>query len=230
MSRTIEFPALGPKVDVVTAVLVPADRASRRAVTSGVTVTLWDPDRGRAQPDRMVRSLSGALVLLNRPLGQPYTFRVDPSGAGYAGPFTVEFRPTAAARRRVLWLSSRPDSPVDAGATVVRGVVTRSVAGASATGLEVAALPDAPDGGPPDDGDPVFVGVTDRGGSFAVVLRLEPSDDGDVSTPVDTLITLNRGGSPERDLVVPLRPGRQHVFSEPLDLDGDNEPPFTEGG
>ncbi|TCM35990.1 hypothetical protein [Kribbella sp. VKM Ac-2568] len=229
MSGTIEFPALDPKVDVVTAVLVPADRASRRAVTSGVTATLLDPTAERALPDRMVRSLSGALVLLNRPLGQAYTFRIDPTAAGYAGPFTLAFQPQAAARRRVVWLSSRPDSPIDAGATVVRGVITRSAADASASGLEVAAVPDRSDGGAPADGDPTFVGITDRSGSFAVALSLEPPDDGDLTAEVDTTITLNRGGTPQRDLVVPLRPGREHVFSEPLDLDGNNEPPFTEG-
>lgn len=229
MSGTIEFPALDPKVDVVTAVLVPADRASRRAVTSGVTATLWDTTTDRALPDRMVRNLSGGLVLLNRPLGQEYTFRIDPTAAGYAGPVSITFRPAAASRRQVVWLSSRPDSPIEQGTTSVRGVLTRSAADGSVADLEVAAVPDRPDGGPPADGDPTFVGISDRRGGFAVALHVPPSDDGDLTAAVGTTLILNRGGSPQRQLAVQLRPGREHVFTKPLDLDGDNEPPFTQG-
>lgn len=229
MTDTIEFPALGPRVDEVTAVLVPADRASRRAVTSGVTAVLWDPTTDRALPDRMVRNLSGGLVLLNRPLGRDYTFRIDPTGAGYAGPFPLTFRPLAASRRRIVWLASRPDSSIEPGTTTVRGVVTRSVAGASASGLEVVAVPRRGDGAAPAAGDPEFVGITDARGAFAVAVRLEPADDGDLADPVETAITLNRGANPHRDLVVQLRHGREHVFAEPLVLDGANEPSFTDG-
>lgn len=229
MSDTIAFSGLGPKIDVVTAVLVPADRVSRRIVRSGVSATLWDAVNERVLPDRIVRSLSGGLVLLNRPLGQDYTFRIDPTAAGYAGPVMVTMRPVAADRRRVVWLSSRPDSPIEPGTTAVRGVITRSAADASAARLEVVAVPVLADGSPPADDEPAFVGITDDRGGFAVTLRLEPPDDGDLTATVDTTLTLNPGGDPERDLVVQLRPGHEHVFTEPLDLDGDNEPPFTEG-
>ena len=48
-------------------------------VTSGVRATLWDDQNDRDLPDRLVRNLSGALVLLNRPLGETYTFRISPA-------------------------------------------------------------------------------------------------------------------------------------------------------
>jgi hypothetical protein len=229
VTGTIEFPALDPKLDKVTAVLVPADRTSRRAVTSGVTATLWDSATGRPLPDRMIRNLSGSLVLLNRPLGQAYTFQIDPTGAGYSGPFSLTFQPEAANRRRVVWLSSRPDSPIEPGTTVVRGVLTRSAIGTTASGIEVAAVPRRADGGAPAEGDPVFAGITDKRGGFAVALRLERPDDGDLQPTVETTMTLNRERNPRRDLVVQLHYGREHVFAEPLDLDGANEPPFTDG-
>ena len=227
MTGTIFFEA-DPKRDDVTAVLVPADRTSRRPVTTGVQATLWDDQNDRALPDRLVRNLSGALVLLNRPLGEPYTFRIDPTAAGYSGPFLVAFQPEAGNRRRVVWLASRPDSPFDPGMTLVRGVITRTAPNASAAGLEVAAVPRRGDGGAPQDDDPRFTGITDQHGGFAVAVRLEPPDDGDLEASVETAMTLNRGGTPHRELVVQLDHGREHIFAEPLDLDGDNEPPFTE--
>jgi hypothetical protein len=119
---------------------------------------------------------------------------------------------------------------MEPGTTIVRGVVSRSAAGASAAGLEVVAVPHRGDGRAPAAGDPEFVGITDGRGGFAVALRLEPPDDGDLADPVETTITVNRGGNPHRELVVPLRHGREHVFAEPLVIDGDNEPPFTDGG
>jgi hypothetical protein len=229
VSGTIVFPAAEPKRDEVTAVLVPADRTSRLPVTSGVQATLWDDQNNRALPDRLVRNLSGALVLLNRPLGETYTFRVDPTVAGYGGPFLVAFQPDAGNRRRIVWLASRPDSPFEPGTTLVRGVVTRTPTMLSAEDLEVAAVPRRGDGEEPQDDDPTFTGIADRRGGFAIAVRLEPPDDGDLDASVETTITLNRGGDPHRQLVVQLDHGREHVFAEPLDLDGDNEPPFTDG-
>jgi hypothetical protein len=229
VTGTVVFPAVDPPFDEVTAVLVPADRTSRRPVTSGVQVTLWDDQNDRDLPDRLVRNLSGALVLLNRPLGETYTFRVDPTVAGYSGPFLVAFRPDAGNRRQIVWLSSRPDSPFDPGTTVVRGVVTRTAPNASAAGIEIAAVPRRGDGGPPQDDDPTFAGISDERGSFAVAVHLEPPDDGDLDATVETALTLNRGGAPHRELIVHLDYGREHVFAEALDLDGSNEPPFKDG-
>jgi hypothetical protein len=229
VTGTVVFPTADPKRDEVTAVLVPADRTTRRPVTSGVEATLWDGQHDRALPDHLVRNLSGALVLLNRPLGETYTFRIDPTAAGYSGPFLVAFQPAAANRRQIVWLASRPDSPFDPGTTLIRGLVTRAAPNASAAGLEVAVAPSRGGGGAPDDGDPTFTGITDPRGSFAVAVRLEPPDDGDLDAPVETAITLNRGGNPHRELVVHLDRGRDHVFAEALDLDGANEPPFIEG-
>jgi len=229
VTGTIVFPEVDPAFDEVTAVLVPADRTSRRPVTSGVRVTLWDDQNDRDLPDRLVRNLSGALVLLNRPLGETYTFRVDPTAAGYSGPFLVAFQPDAGNRRQIVWLSSRPDSPFDPGTTLIRGVVTRTAPNASAAGIEIAAVPRRGDGGAPQDDDPTFTGNTDERGCFAVAVHLEAPDDGDLDAPVETALTLNRGGTPHRELVVHLGHGREHVFAEALDLDGSNEPPFTDG-
>jgi hypothetical protein len=228
VTGTIVFPPANPKRDEVTAVLVPADRTSRRPVTSGVQANLWDGQNDRALPDRLVRNLSGALVLLNRPLGETYTFRIDPTAAGYSGPFLVTFQPAKGNRRQVVWLASRPDSPFEPATTLIRGVVTRAAPNASAAGLEVAAVPGRGDGGGPQDGDPTFTGITDTRGSFAIAVRLEPPDDGDLAAPVETALTLNRGGTPHRELVVHLGRGREHVFAEALDLDSANEPPFIE--
>jgi hypothetical protein len=227
VTGTIAFEA-DPKRDDVTAVLVPADRTSRRPVRTGVQATLWDDQNDRALPDRLVHNLSGALVLLNRPLGETYTFRIDPTAAGYSGPFLVAFQPEVGNRRQVVWLASRPDSPFDPGMTLVRGVVTRTTANASAADLEVAVVPRRGDGGAPQADDPTFTGITDQRGAFAVTLRLEPPDDGDLDASVEATITLNRGGNPHRELVVDLDHGREHVFAEALDLDGGNEPPFTD--
>ena len=83
--------------------------------------------------------------------------------------------------------------------------------------------------GRPQDDDPTFTGITDERGCFAVAVHLEPPDDGDLDATVETALTLNRGGTPHRELVVQLDHGREHVFAEPLDLDGANEPPFTDG-
>jgi hypothetical protein len=229
VTGTIVFPSVDPAFDQVTAVLVPADRSSRRRVTSGVRATLWDDQNDRDLPDRLVRNLSGALVLLNRPLGETYTFRVDPTAAGYSGPFLVAFQPDAGNRSQIVWLSSRPDSPFDPGTTLIRGVVTRTAPSASAAGIEIAAVPRRGDGGAPHDNDPTFTGTTDERGSFAVAVHLEVPDDGDLDATVETALTLNRGGTPHRELVVHLHHGREHVFAEALDLDGGNEPPFTDG-
>ncbi len=229
MTGTIVFPEVDPAFDEVTAVLVPADRTSRRPVTSGVRATLWDDQNDRDLPDRLVRNLSGALVLLNRPLGETYTFRVDPTAAGYSGPFLVAFHPDAGNRRQIVWLSSRPDSPFDPGTTLIRGVVTRTAPNASAAVIEIAAVPRRGDGGAPQDDDPTFTGNTDKRGCFAVAVHLEAPDDGDLDATVETTLTLNRGGTPHRELVVHLGHGREHVFAEALDLDGSNEPPFTDG-
>lgn len=57
MTATIVFPEVDPAFDEVTAVLVPADRTSRRPVTSGVRATLWDDQNDRDLPDRLVRNV-----------------------------------------------------------------------------------------------------------------------------------------------------------------------------
>jgi hypothetical protein len=95
--------------------------------------------------------------------------------------------------------------------------------------MEIAAVPRRGDGGAPRDDDPTFTGLTDDRGGFAVAVHLEVPDDGDLDAGVETALTLHRGGEPHRALVVRLHHGYEHVFAEALDLDGGNEPPFTDG-
>lgn len=210
------------RTDEVTAALVPADPYSRRVVTSGVSVSLWDGDRDRALPDRLVRNLSGHLVLLNRPLDTEYVFRIDPRPAGYQGPFDVHFRPGEAARRRVVWLQARPDKAFDPDTTLLRGVVIRDGDSTKpAAGAQLVAEP--------GQADPVsFQATADERGAFALAVRLEPVVLGDDLLPVTTKLTVM---DPEtgagRELDVELDRSREHIFVEPLDLDGTNEPPFA---
>ena len=210
------------RTDEVTAVLVPADPYTRTVVTSGVSVSLWDQAGDRELPDRLVRNLSGHLVLLNRPLDIDYTFRVDPSDAGYRGPFDIGFRPSTDDRRKVLWLQARPDKAFDPDTTLIRGVVIRD-GDITKPAADVRLVAE------PTGAEPVrFETTTDERGAFAVAVRLEPVMLGDEILPVTTKLTLtDPDAGTGRDVDVNLDRSRQHIFTEPLDLDGDNEPPFT---
>jgi hypothetical protein len=212
------------RIDEVTAVLVPADPYSRTVVSSGVTASLWDRVRDRALPDRLIRNLSGHLVLRNQPLDTVYSFRVDPRGAGYQGPFDVDFRPQDGARRKVLWLQARPDKAFDPDTTLVRGVIIREgdlARPAVATQLIAE----------PAQDDPVsFEATTDERGAFAIAVRLEPVVLGDDLQPVSTKLTMTDPQTGAgRDLDIDLDRSREHIFTMPLDLDGTNTPPFAHG-
>ena len=79
------------------------------------------------------------------------------------------------------------------------------------------------------DDDPTFLGISDERGCFAVAVHLEAPDDGDLDATVETALTLNRGGTPHRELVVHLEARARARLRQALDLDGSNEPPFTDG-
>ena len=70
------------RIDVVTAVVIPMDGVTRLRVRGGVNAQLWDPVREEARPNRLVRNLSGHIVLLNEPRDQDLTFRIEPGPAG----------------------------------------------------------------------------------------------------------------------------------------------------
>ena len=189
---------------------------------------LGRPERSRptgspgAQPQRGV---GAAQPPARRDLHVP----VDPTAAGYSGPFLVAFQPDAGNRRQIVWLSSRPDSPFDPGTTLIRGVVTRTAPNASAAGIEIARPSRAEATVGRGTTTPRSRGSATSACCFAVAVHLEAPDDGDLDATVETALTLNRGGTPHRELVVHLDHGREHVFAKALDLDGSNEPPFTDG-
>jgi hypothetical protein len=130
------------RTDVVTAVLVPIDGVTRLPVRSGVDAQLWDPVGQAALPNRLVRNLSGQLVLVNEPADQELTFRLDPARAGYRGPLYVTFTPSDDGVSRVVTLERRPDSAFDETTTLVRGSVVRSAG--TATTAEPAPVPGLP--------------------------------------------------------------------------------------
>lgn len=198
--------------DVVTAVVIPMDGFTRRVVTGGVEVELWDPQRGTVVPVRLVRNLSGHHVLLNAPADQDLTFRVRPERAGYRGPVLVAFNPAAEGVSRVVPLERRPDTDFADVATLVRGMVARSAT--PVAGAVVSARPPASAGRQ-------FPATTDERGVFALAVRL------DEPGPVPATLRVAEAGGATRDLTVDLERGRVHLFAEVIDLDRPNTPQFT---
>jgi hypothetical protein len=214
------------RTDTVTAVVVPMDGSTRIPVSAGVHVQLWDRARQAASPHRLVRNLSGHLVLLNEPRGQELTFRVAAEDAGYRSPVFVTFTPTDEVRRVVVPLERRPDGDFDDTATLVRGWVVRSgdgdpAHGVPVAGINVSARPQA------DAAGHQLGATTDDRGVFALVvgLRVIGADEGPV--PVATTLRLAEGELSARELSVELEPGRTHVFADAIDLDGVSTPRFT---
>jgi hypothetical protein len=214
--------------DVVTAVLIPIDGATRRPVRSGISAQLWDPVGKASRPNRIVRNLSGHLVLLNEPLDTELTFRIDPEGAGYRGPVFRTFTPVETDRSRIVALERRADAYFDPTETLIRGGVVRSAdpagipgAPAPVAGLTVSARPPAGAAGHQ------FPVTTDERGVFALVvgLRLVGTNEGPISVP--TRLRFEKTGLPVRELSVNLDPGRVHVFTKPIDLDTDRTPVFS---
>jgi hypothetical protein len=216
------------RTDVVTAVLVPMDGVTRIPVRTGVDAQLWDRVEEIPRSERLIRNLSGQLVLLNHPADQQLTFRIDPTRAGYRGPLFITFTPAADGVSRIVALERRPDSEFDATLTLVRGSVVRSAGTgspaepAAVSGLRVTASPQAGAAGHQ------FPVTTDERGVFALVVglkRLGATDE--APAPVRTVLRFEKAGLPVRDISVDLDHGRTHVFAAPVDLDRDDRPPFT---
>ena len=213
--------------DTITAVLIPIDGATRVPVRSGISARLWDPVGDKPRPNRLVRNLSGHLVLLNGPLDTELTFRIEPEEAGYRGPVFVTFTPGNADRSRIVPFERRPDAAFDATETLIRGWVVRSADPVGpgqpvpVAGLTVTARPQAGSAGHQ------FPATTDERGVFALVvgLRLVGTNEGPASVP--TRLRFEKAGFPVRELSVDLDPGRVHVFAEPIDLDTDLPPVFS---
>jgi len=195
-------------VDDVTAVLIPMDGITRRTVTAGVDVELWDRVRDVAVTKRLVRNLAGHHVLLNGVLGQALTFRVSPDQAGYRGPFLVDFTPTAEVTACVVPLERLAGADFDDVATLVRGQVIR--AGAPVAGVTVRAAAGA-------DGRQ-FPATTDDRGVFALAVPLAEIDT------VTVMLRFEPPGGAARDHPVDLRRGRTYVFATPVDLDDPATP------
>jgi hypothetical protein len=218
--------------DVVTAVIIPMDGVSRMPVRNGVAVQLWDPDRGIARPNRLIRNLSGHLVLVDEQADQDLTFRVDPTRAGYLGPLLVTFNPAHEGVSRIVALEPRPDGPLPPNATVVRGMVVRStrplvrpdgraVASPEAGVTVTVELPAEVRGG---RGMPA---TTDGRGVFVLVVGLKPIVTSEGIEPVDATLRFDKPETPSQVITVALDHGRTHVFSAPVDLDRANRPDFN---
>lgn len=207
------------RIDEVTAAVIPIDGVTRVPVRGGVEVQLWDPVRGSAVPVRLVRNLSGALVLLNEPRGRELTFRIDASAAGYRGPLLVTAVPPAnGPTRLVVPLERLPGSAFESGATLVRGSVVRS--GVPVAGLTVSARPAA------DAAGHQFPATTDGRGVFALVVGLRLTGVTEPA-PVVTTIRFEKADLPVREVDVGIDHGRTHVFADPIDLDGGDIPGFA---
>jgi hypothetical protein len=227
--RAIAFQDHGP-TDVVTAVVIPMDGVSRLPVRRGVTVELWDPASQAPRPGRLIRNLSGHLVLVNEPADQDLTFRVDPAGAGYRGPVLVTFNPAQDGVSRVVALEPRPDRPLPGHATVVRGMVVRS--GQPVTLPDGRTAPGPAPGVtvtvdlPPENSGHQFPATTDERGVFVLAVGLEPIVGPEGVERAEATIRFDPAGQPSRAIAVQLQHGRTHVFASPVDLDGTDEPGF----
>ena len=213
------------RTDVVTAVVIPIDGVTRLPVHSGLIAQLWDPARQVARPKRLIRNLSGHIVLVNESADQDLTFRIDPAAAGYRGPMFVTFNPASDGVSRVVALEPRPDSVFDETATLVRGSVVRTGDGGSrllpqpVSGLTVTATP------PAAAAAHQFPATTDERGVFALVVGLKAPSTPEEQAPVSTILRFEKTGLPVREFAVGLDRGRTHVISEAVDLDRADQDP-----
>jgi hypothetical protein len=215
------------RIDVVTAVVIPMDGATRLLVRGGVNAQLWDPVRDEARPNRLVRNLSGHIVLLNEPKDQDLTFRIEPAAAGYRSPLFVTFNPDRDGVSRVVALERRPDAAFDGNETLIRGSVVRSSDSGSPTkpipvaGLTVTARPRT------DSAGHQFPATTNERGVFALVVGLKQVGANEGPASVTTMLHFEKAGLPVRELQVDVDQGRVSVFAEPIDLEADNQPSFS---
>ncbi|MEU8816738.1 hypothetical protein [Actinoplanes sp. NPDC048796] len=208
------------RTDAVSAVLIPMDGITRRIVRSGVDAQLWDREWDRARPNRLIRNLSGHLVLVNVPPGPDLTFRITADRAGYRGPVFVTYNPAGDGLRRVVPLERRPDASYGDVATLVRGTVGRPDARAPVPGLTVSARLPSPRAGHQ------FPATTDANGDFALAVGIRTIGIPEPG-PVTATLRFAKAGLPARELNVNLEHGRVHVFSAVIDLDGADRPPFV---
>lgn len=215
------------RTDVVTAVLIPVDGVTRRPVRGGLDAQLWDPVRQAARPRRLVRNLSGHVVLLNEAAEEDLVFRVDPAAAGYRGPLFVTVNPARDGVSRVVALEPRADHAFDDGTTLVRGMVVRSGGGGSSAqplpveGLTVTASPQAGSAGHQ------FPATTDERGVFALAVGLKLAATAEGPAPIPTVLRFEKPGLPVHEFTLALDEGRTHVFATAVDLDSDDQPHFT---
>jgi hypothetical protein len=214
------------RTDVVTAVVIPIDGVTRLPVHSGLDAQLWDPVRQAARPNRLIRNLSGYIVLVNERANQDLTFRIEPTAAGYRGPLFVTFNPASDGVSRVVALEPRPDSVFDETATLVRGSVVRSGGGGSpllpqpVSGLTVTAKP------PAAAADHQFPATTNERGVFALVVGLNAPATSEDHKPVRTVLRFEKTGLPVREFAIDLDRGRTHTFAAAVDLDRADHPPW----
>lgn len=211
------------RTDVVTAVVVPMDGATRLPVRSGIDVQLWDQAGHRAVPTRLIKNLSGQAVLLNEAPDQDLTFRIVTERSFYRGPLLVTFNPAHDGTRQVVALERRPDAPFDDVATLVRGIVARQPDEERGEAEPVEGVTVSVDVASPGH---QFSATTDGRGSFALIVDLRPPAP-DEPTTVPAQLNLTENGQLLRTLAVALEHGRTHVFSVPIDLDGTEAIPFS---
>ena len=215
------------RTDVVTAVVIPIDGVTRLPVRNGLDAQLWDPVRQTARPNRLIRNLSGHIVLVNERADQDLTFRIEPAAAGYRGPLFVTFNPATDGVSRVVALEPRPDSVFDETATLVRRI-RRAVRGRrepapAATGVRGSRSRQNP---PPPRPAHQFPATTDERGVFALVVGLNAPATSEDHKPVRTVLRFEKTGLPVREFAIDLDRGRTHMFAAAVDLDRADHPPW----
>lgn len=220
----------GP-TDVVTAAIVPMDGVTRLPIRSGVIVELWDQVREVPIPKRIIRNLSGHLVLVNEPPDRELTFRIDARAAGYRGPTFDTFNPATQGVRRVVRLEPATDAVLPANATVLHGIVVRSSRPRTqadggrepspVAGITVAAQPPAGLSGHQ------FPATTDDRGAFVLVVGLRPILSIEPVEPVKTTIDFSTADRLLLTVDIELHHGRTHLATTAIDLDDANQTVLT---
>jgi hypothetical protein len=198
----------------VTAELAFVDRFTRRRVKRGVRAGVVDPADGSPLPYRLIPNLSGGLALSDLPSDTDYTILVDPRHAGYVGPFEFTINPSAGGLQVVVDLDPKPNFAFEPGTTLVRGSVVVTAGPVEGAVISV-------------DGQR-FATLSDKNGSFALPLSLSGLAVGEQPEPQVVDLLFEAPDLSSRRLTVTLVERRTHVFSEPIELDGDNTPPFAE--
>lgn len=212
------------RTDIVTAVIIPMDGATRMPVGSGIDVQLWDPDRQEPRPVGLIRNLKGQLALLNEDANQNLTFRIVTERSTYRGPLFTTFNPALDGAAQVVALERRPDASFDDIATLVRGVVVRSSSAGPAGTTPVEGVKVSVSGS--GVAGHQFPATTDHRGSFALIVNIRrPGPDETQTVPAQ--LRFEKVDLPLRILDVTLKHGLTHVFSVPVDLDGSGPVRFS---